>query len=101
MTTGATSLTLDEVEDIGRRMLVRSGASVLQAGPTACSIRATEADGIRTVGLSYLPTYCDHVAYGKVVGDADRPSVTLGPARSLSMHITVSLIRRSRQAATR
>jgi len=64
------TLTLDEVEDISRRMLVSSGASALQAEPTARSIRDAEADGIRTVGLSYLPTYCDHVACGKVIGDA-------------------------------
>jgi (2R)-3-sulfolactate dehydrogenase (NADP+) len=63
-------LTLDEVEDISRRMLVASGASPLQADATARSIRDAEAEGIRTVGLSYLPTYCDHVACGKVDGDA-------------------------------
>ncbi len=75
MNAAATTLTLDEVEDISRRMLLSSGASALQAGPTARSIRDAEADGIRTVGLSYLPTYCDHVACGKVVGDAV-PTVT-------------------------
>ena len=36
----------------------------------ARSIRDAEAEGIRTVGLSYLPTYCDHLACGKVIGDA-------------------------------
>ncbi len=51
-------------------MLRASGASPLQTDATARSIRDAEADGIRTVGLSYLPTYCDHVACGKVVGDA-------------------------------
>ncbi len=65
-----TTLSLDEVLDISTRMLRSSGASELQAGPTALSIRDAEADGIRTVGLSYLPTYCDHLACGKVVGDA-------------------------------
>ncbi len=69
--TGSPSvLSLDEVEQLALRMLVASGASDLQAGPTARSIRDAEADGIRTVGLSYLPTYCDHVACGKVVGHA-------------------------------
>lgn len=63
-------LTLDEVEDVSRRMLVASGASPLQADATARSIRDAEAEGIRTVGLGYLPTYCDHVACGKVDGDA-------------------------------
>src|SRR5262245_18682914 len=63
-------LTLDDVFDIATRMLRASGASSLQADATARSIRDAEADGIRTVGLSYLPTYCDHVACGKVAGDA-------------------------------
>lgn len=64
------TLTLAQIEDLSRRMLVRAGASALQADATARSIRAAEADGIRTVGLSYLPTYCDHVACAKVIGDA-------------------------------
>jgi (2R)-3-sulfolactate dehydrogenase (NADP+) len=75
MTASATTLSLDDVEALSHRMLVASGASDLQATPTARSIRDAEADGIRTVGLSYLPTYCDHVACGKVLGDAV-PTVT-------------------------
>ena len=70
MKIAATTLTLDEVEQLSRRMLGRAGASALQADSTARSIRDAEAEGIRTVGLSYLPTYCDHLACGKVVGDA-------------------------------
>lgn len=69
------TLTLDAVEALSYRMLTASGASPLQSTATARSIRDAEADGIRTVGLSYLPTYCDHVACGKVVGDAV-PSVS-------------------------
>jgi (2R)-3-sulfolactate dehydrogenase (NADP+) len=65
-----TVLTLGEVDELARRMLVASGASALQAGATARSIRDAEAEGIRTVGLSYLPTYCEHVRCGKVLGDA-------------------------------
>lgn len=64
------TLTLDAVEAISFRMLTASGATPLQATATARSIRDAEADGIRTVGLSYLPTYCDHVACRKVIGDA-------------------------------
>jgi (2R)-3-sulfolactate dehydrogenase (NADP+) len=63
-------LSLAEVEALSRKMLVASGASALQDDATARSIADAEADGIRTVGLSYLPTYCDHVACGKVRGDA-------------------------------
>ena len=66
----SSTLTLDEVEEFSYRALTAAGASSAQAGPTARSIRDAEADGIRTVGLAYLPTYCEHVACGKVVGDA-------------------------------
>ncbi len=66
----STILTLDDVEALSRRMLVASGASASQAGATARSIRDAEADGIRNVGLAYLPTYCNHVACGKVDGHA-------------------------------
>ncbi|MFZ9628081.1 MAG: Ldh family oxidoreductase [Ilumatobacteraceae bacterium] len=65
-----TVLSLEEVESISHRMLTASGASALQADPTARSIRDAEAEGLRTVGLSYLPTYCQHLALGKVRGDA-------------------------------
>jgi (2R)-3-sulfolactate dehydrogenase (NADP+) len=68
--TSSTILTLDEVEALSHRLLSAAGASAAQATPTARSIRDAEADGIRTVGLAYLPTYCEHVACGKVVGDA-------------------------------
>lgn len=80
-------LSLDEVEDLSYRMLVASGASDLQARPTARSMRDAEAEGIRTVGLTYLPTYCDHLLCGKVVGDAvpqvslPRPATVLVDAR--------------------
>ena len=70
MKIATTTLTLAEVEQLSRRMLGRAGASALQSDATARSIRDAEAEGIRTVGFSYLPTYCDHLACGKVVGDA-------------------------------
>jgi (2R)-3-sulfolactate dehydrogenase (NADP+) len=85
--TSSTTLTLDEVEALSYRVLTASGASSAQAGPTARSIRDAESDGIRTVGLGYLPTYCEHVACGKVIGDAvpvvttPRPATVLVDAR--------------------
>ena len=65
-----THLTLDDVETLARRVLLASGASRLQADAPARSIRDGEADGIRNVALGYLATYADHLACGKVVGDA-------------------------------
>lgn len=76
----STVLTLDQVEALSHRMLTSSGASALQAGATARSIREAEADGIRTVGLSYLPTYCEHLRVGKVVGHAVPTVATPRPA---------------------
>ncbi len=81
------TLTLDDVEALSFRVLRAAGASTAQAGPTARSIRDAEADGIRPVGLGYLPTYCEHVACGKVTGDAvplvstPRPATVLVDAR--------------------
>ncbi|HEU0222422.1 MAG TPA: Ldh family oxidoreductase [Paracoccaceae bacterium] len=63
-------LTLDEVEDIARRALMRSGAAALQAGPVAHSIREAEAEGTRGIGLGYLPYYCRHLEVGKIDGEA-------------------------------
>ncbi len=80
-------LSLDDVETLARRVLVASGASPLQAGATARSIRDGEADGIRNVALGYLPTYADHLACGKVMGGAvpvltrPRPAVVAVDAR--------------------
>lgn len=69
-------LSLANVEALARRTLRGVGASELQAGATARSIREAEADGIRNVGLGYLPTYAEHVVCGKVVGDAV-PEITM------------------------
>ncbi len=64
------TLALDRIEGVAYDALVRCGASDLQARPTAASIRDAEAEGIRNVGLGYLPTYCSHLLCGKVVGTA-------------------------------
>jgi len=69
-------LTLPEVRALAFAALRGSGASEIQAVATADSVEAAEADGIRTVGLGYLPTYCEHLRCGKVKGDA-RPSSRL------------------------
>jgi (2R)-3-sulfolactate dehydrogenase (NADP+) len=64
------TLSLDEIEELARDALVRCGANAIQAGPTARSVRDAEAEGIRNVGLGYLPTYLLHLTCGKVVGTA-------------------------------
>jgi (2R)-3-sulfolactate dehydrogenase (NADP+) len=63
-------LTLDEIEELSFGAFSRSGASEPQARLMAVSMREAEAEGIRNVGLSYLPTYCLHLQCGKVDGTA-------------------------------
>lgn len=64
------SLTLDQVETLARDCLTASGASGLQAGAVARSIRDAEAEGNRSIGLGYLPWYCGHLRAGKIAGHA-------------------------------
>lgn len=63
-------MTLDEVEALALQALVAAGASAAQAQPVARSIRAAERDGMRSHGLLYLPVYVEHLACGKVDGQA-------------------------------
>ncbi|HUP14863.1 MAG TPA: Ldh family oxidoreductase [Acidimicrobiia bacterium] len=64
-------LTFDQINQLAYRALTGSGANDLQAVPTARSIADAEAEGIRNVGLAYLPTYCEHLRVGKVNGLAN------------------------------
>jgi len=63
-------MTLPEVADITRRALVACGASGQQLELAVQSVVDAECDGIRTVGLNYLPLYCGHLQVGKLKGDA-------------------------------
>lgn len=63
-------LTLDQVYDLAYEALVRCGASADQAAPAAQSVRDAEAEGIRNVGLNYLPIYLGHLRHGKLDGNA-------------------------------
>ncbi len=63
-------LTLDEVLNLSLSALVGCGAVESNANPVAESIRDAEADGIRNVGLNYLPHYCGHLRCEKVDGRA-------------------------------
>lgn len=82
----------EAIEQMAFAALVRHGASSANARPVAVSIRRAEADGIRSVGLGYLPTYLAHLATGKVDGKASpvvttpRPSVILADAANGFAH---------------
>lgn len=64
------TLTLSEIHDLARAALIGAGTRAEAAEVVAQSIVDAEAEGIRNVGLGYLPIYCRHVSIGKVVGDA-------------------------------
>ena len=66
----AKRMNLDGVEALALRQLRAAGASDMQAGPVARSIRLAERDGVRSHGLMYLPVYAEHLACGKVDGRA-------------------------------
>ena len=65
-----TRLTLQEAHDLARLALLASGANDRHGAVVAQSIAEAEAQGIRNVGLAYLPTYCAHLRCGKVDGHA-------------------------------
>lgn len=70
------TLTLDEIEDLAKRVLMSAGATADAAASVARSTRLAERDGIRSHGLLYVPIYAEHLECGKVARDA-APSVTI------------------------
>ena len=74
------TLKITEIEEMARRALVKAGATQEAASSLAKAIAAAERDGIPSHGLAYLPTYCEHLACGKVVGSAV-PRAEPGDAR--------------------
>jgi (2R)-3-sulfolactate dehydrogenase (NADP+) len=63
-------LTPAEIQSLAAQALRRNGASDAQAASLAAAIAAAERDGIKSHGLMYLPTYCEHLTCGKVLGQA-------------------------------
>lgn len=68
--TGKT-LSLTEVADLTRRALAGCGAKGHQLELAVQSVVDAECDGIRTVGLGYLPLYCGHLQVGKLNRNAN------------------------------
>lgn len=69
--TSTKTLTLQEVDTLTRNALSTCGASGAQLDTATRSVVDAEADGIRAVGLNYLPIYCGHLQHGKLRGDAE------------------------------
>lgn len=64
------TLSLAEIEALALRALTAAGTSEPNARPLAVATAATEADGVASHGLAYIPIYCEHVRCGKVDGHA-------------------------------
>lgn len=64
------TLSLEQIEQLAFDALVRAGTSEVNARPLAVATAATEADGVASHGLAYIPIYCEHVQCGKVDGTA-------------------------------
>ncbi|KAE9630612.1 Ldh family oxidoreductase [Parasedimentitalea maritima] len=64
------TLSLADIEDLSFAALVAAGTSPENARPLAVATAATEADGVASHGLAYIPIYAEHVQCGKVDGQA-------------------------------
>ncbi len=72
---------LKQIKQLALESLISAGALPENAEPLADAVTASEADGIPSHGLRYIPTYCLHLKCGKVDGKA-KPEVSI-PAPSV------------------
>lgn len=63
-------MTLEQIEALAFDALTRVGTTPENARPLARATAETEADGVASHGLAYVPIYCEHVQCGKVDGRA-------------------------------
>ncbi|MBT8426043.1 MAG: Ldh family oxidoreductase [Silicimonas sp.] len=95
--TDTTIMSLSEIEDLAFRALRAAGANEAAAQSLALATAATEADGVASHGLAYIPIYAEHVGCGKVVGDAvpeldqTRPSALVVDANSGFAHPAIDV----------
>lgn len=91
------TMSLAEIDDLAFRALVAAGTSEANARPLAAATAATEADGVASHGLAYIPIYCEHVQCGKVDGLAvpeltqPRPSLLVADAATGFAHSAIDL----------
>ncbi|SLN41894.1 (2R)-3-sulfolactate dehydrogenase (NADP(+)) [Roseovarius albus] len=91
------TLSLAEIEEISLKALMVAGASEENAKPLAVATAATEADGVASHGLAYIPIYCEHVQCGKVDGQASpvlsqpRPGVITVDAATGFAHAAIDM----------
>ncbi len=91
------TLSLAEIEDLSFRALAAAGTSEESARALALATAATEADGVASHGLAYIPIYCEHVRCGKVDGQATpvltrpKPGVVAVDAATGFAHAAIDL----------
>lgn len=91
------TLSLSEIEDLSFRALSNAGAAEKNARSLAIATAATEADGVASHGLAYIPIYCEHLQCGKVDGKASpvlqrtKPGVLMVDAATGFAHPAIDL----------
>ena len=95
--TDTKTLSLAEIETIAFDALLAAGASETHARALAVATAATEADGVASHGLAYIPIYAEHVQCGKVDGQAvpqittPKPGVLVADAATGFPHAAIDL----------
>ena len=90
-------LSLKAIEDLAFAALTAAGTSPDNARPLAIATATTEADGVASHGLAYIPICCEHVTCGKVDGRAapvltqPRPGMVCVDAATGFAHPAISL----------
>ena len=90
-------MSLAEIEELAMQALVKAGTTAENARPLAVATALTEADGVASHGLAYIPIYCEHVQCGKVNGaavptiDQTRPGTLVADAASGFAHPAIDL----------
>ena len=91
------TLSLAEIDEMAYRALVAVGTGDVHARALAVATAATEADGVASHGLAYIPIYCEHVTCGKVDGQAvptldhPRPAALVADAATGFPHAAIDL----------
>lgn len=90
-------MSLADIEKLSLTALMAAGASGENAKGLAAATAATEADGVASHGLAYIPIYAEHLICGKVDGKAEpsceltAPSVLSADAKSGFAHPAIDL----------
>ncbi len=75
-----TAIAVLEIERLTAQALARAGARPPAATSVARALARAEAEGVPVCGLFYLPLFCEHLALGKIRGDAEPQLLERRPA---------------------